>query len=287
MTPLRPYRPADLPAVAELQARYETAWFGRPEHDADEVKEQLDLADEIVLLEKDGRVIGVGARWRTGSSVMVDPQSNGSVRQPFLAWLAETEASNTEVLDRDEALRSALAAAGWRPAFSAFDLIRPVSADWQFAAPEWPPGVEPRPFTPSDAEAVHELIYLDAGWADVPGHHARDFDEWHRIFLAGRGADEPPVIAWRDGRPVGAALLRLFSDGTGWVAQLAVARSERGQGLGRALLLEGFRRMRAAGATSLGLAVMAANRGALQLYLGVGLTIDREWQTWAPPAATP
>jgi hypothetical protein len=32
-----------------------------------------------------------------------------------------------------------------------------------------------------------------------------------------------------------------------------------------------------AGATKLGLSVQAGNRGALDLYLGAGLTIDREW----------
>jgi ribosomal protein S18 acetylase RimI-like enzyme len=63
---------------------------------------------------------------------------------------------------------------------------------------------------------------------------------------------------------------------------LAVARSERGQGLGRALLLESFRRRIAAGAAQLGLSVVATNRAALRLYLGIGLTVEREWQTFAP-----
>jgi ribosomal protein S18 acetylase RimI-like enzyme len=71
---------------------------------------------------------------------------------------------------------------------------------------------------------------------------------------------------------------RIFSDGAGWVSQLAVARSERGRGLGRALLLESFRRRLAVGATLLGLSVQAVNRSAIGLYLDVGLTVDREWQ---------
>ena len=37
-----------------------------------------------------------------------------------------------------------------------------------------------------------------------------------------------------------------------------------------------------AGATSLGLSVQAENRGALKLYLGVGLRIDREWMEYVP-----
>jgi mycothiol synthase len=281
---LRPYRPEDLPAVAELQATYEKTWFGRPEHDVDEMKEQLELADVIAVADADGRLVGVGTRWRTGSSLLVDPTTDaGELHARLIAWLAEVEAPNTEVLDRDEALRDALAAAGWRPDYSSFELIRPVSPGWTLPTPDWPAGVELRPYSVDDTEALHRLIYRDAGWADVPGHHARELEEWQKIFLAGRTGDELPVLAWRDDRLVGAVVLRLFSDGTGWIAQLAVARDERGQGLGRALLLEGLRRMVAADASTLGLSVMAANRGALQLYLGVGLTIDREWQTWTPP----
>jgi ribosomal protein S18 acetylase RimI-like enzyme len=280
---LRPYRDDDLAAVVDLQARYETSWFGRPERDADELKEQLDLADEISVLEDGTRLVALATRWRTGSSLLVDPEVDGAaVYEPLLDWLAEVLAPDTEVLDRDEELRAALAGAGWRHAYSSFELIRALSPEWTLAAPEWPAGVEVRPYDPGQAEALHHLIYVDAAWAEVPGHHDREFAEWQQLFLTGRKAEEAPVLAWLDGRLVGAALIRLFSDGTGWIAQLAVARDRRGKGLGRALLLEGFGRLVDAGATTLGLAVLAANRGALRLYLDVGLSIDREWQNWVP-----
>jgi ribosomal protein S18 acetylase RimI-like enzyme len=60
----------------------------------------------------------------------------------------------------------------------------------------------------------------------------------------------------------------------------------RGRGLGRALLLELLRRHVAAGATSLGLEVQAANERALRMYVDVGLRIGREWRTYetAQPA---
>jgi ribosomal protein S18 acetylase RimI-like enzyme len=130
--------------------------------------------------------------------------------------------------------------------------------------------------------AWSKRTYLDASWAALPGHHLREFDEWQRIFLAGRADHEAPVLAWRGERLVGAAIGRIFSEGTGWVGQLAVAQDERGRGLGRALLLEAMRRYIAAGASSLGLGVMAENRKALRLYQDVGLEIEREWQFYAP-----
>ena len=79
---------------------------------------------------------------------------------------------------------------------------------------------------------------------------------------------------------VGAAIGRTWSDGTGWVSQLAVAKGERGHGLGRALLLESLRRRVAGGAHSLGLSVEVVNRTALALYESVGLRIDREWMSY-------
>jgi ribosomal protein S18 acetylase RimI-like enzyme len=49
------------------------------------------------------------------------------------------------------------------------------------------------------------------------------------------------------------------------------------------MLLEALRRRVAAGATSLGLSVQAANRAALQMYLAAGLKIDREFRTYKAP----
>ncbi len=139
-----------------------------------------------------------------------------------------------------------------------FDLLRPVSNDWEIAEPVWPAGVETREFSPADAEAIHQLIYVDAGWAEVPGHPHREFADWQPIFITEHTRPEVQTLAWRGDRLVGVAMGRIFSDGTGWIAQLAVAKGERGRGLGRALLLDGLRRRRDAGAIMLGLSVQAS-----------------------------
>jgi ribosomal protein S18 acetylase RimI-like enzyme len=281
---LRPATDADLPEIAALQRVVDVAWFGSAEHDDAEVREEFELADAACVLHERERLIACGLRHRTGSSVIVDPTADvAAAHTLLLPWLAEVSAPEVEVLDRDRALRAALEGAGWRHTRSAFELHRPVSAEWRLPEPMWPDGVEVRPYRARDAERLHRLVYDRAGWAQVPGHHAREFGEWRQIFLDGRSAAEAPVVAWRGQDVVGTAIRRLFSDGTGWIGQLAVARGERGRGLGRALLLEGFRRCLAAGATALGLGVIATNRGALRLYLDIGLRIDREWQVYAAP----
>jgi ribosomal protein S18 acetylase RimI-like enzyme len=278
---LRPATAADLPAITELQRAWDVAFFGESEHDADEVREWLELAEAACVVEDGPRIVAAAIKHRTGSDPLIGPETDrAAVAGLLVRWLAEVGAPAAETIDRDEPLRAALADAGWRYDYSSFDLYRTVDGDWRRAA--WPEGVEVRRFEPGEEDALHALIYTDAGWAEVPGHHFRDRLEWERLFLAGRPPAERPVLAWRGGRPVGAVLLRLFSDGVGWIAQLAVARSERSRGLGRALLLDGLERLAAEGAHKLGLAVNAGNRAALSLYLDVGLAIDREWQTFVP-----
>jgi mycothiol synthase len=163
-------------------------------------------------------------------------------------------------------------------------LCRELSDDWQPAQPEWPSDVEVRAPRSEDLRDLHRLLYIDAGWAEVSGHNERPYEEWLQLFLAGVPL-ELQVLALRNGRPVGAALNRLFADGTGWVSQLAVARDVRGRGLGRALLLESLRRLQVAGASVLGLDVQGGNDTALALYLSVGLRVDREFRHFTPPPA--
>lgn len=281
MLELRAVTEADLAGITALHRAYDMAWFGAPEHDEGEVREWLELADERCVVIDGERLVAAATRWRTGSTLVIDPMRDSSAAdQLLLGWLLDGGVTESEALDRDERLTSVLRATGWQHRRSTFELVRPVSPDWVLPEPHWPAGVAPRPYRPSDAAALHHLVYVDAGWAEVPGHEERDFDEWQRIFLTGRTSDEAPVLAERGQALVGAAIGRIFSDGAGWVSQLAVARGERRAGLGRALLLEALRRHVAAGATSLGLGVSAANRHTLGLYLSVGLQIDREWQTF-------
>jgi ribosomal protein S18 acetylase RimI-like enzyme len=92
-------------------------------------------------------------------------------------------------------------------------------------------------------------------------------------------------VARRDGRAVGWVAGRVFGDGRGWIEQIAVARSSRGLGLGRALLLHSLAELRARGATSFALGVHAANGSALGLYRDTGFAVAREWRVYARPTA--
>ena len=283
----RPASMSDLPATVEIVRRHDVHWFGAQEQDQDEVGQffdQVGSLDEHSLVLLDGeRMVAVALWTPTDTWQVVDPHvEQEPVHDALIAWFGAREVVKMQALSRDEALRAALHRHGWQHTASTFDLLRAVEDDWTIPPPDWPAGVQVDDLQPEDAAAVHHLIYVDAAWADVPGHPYRDFDSWRGIFLTEHTLPEQQVLARRGGRLVGIAMGRTFSDGTGWIAQLAVATDERGNGLGRALLLEALRRRRAAGASSLGLAVQADNRGALELYLSTGLRIDREWMEYRP-----
>jgi ribosomal protein S18 acetylase RimI-like enzyme len=144
-----------------------------------------------------------------------------------------------------------------------------------------PDGVHIAPYRLGDADdAVHRLIYVDAAWASVEGHAERDLDDWRTTVLPCRSL----FVAHRDRRPVGWVAGRLLESGHGFVTSLAVATTERGRGVGRALLLRAFTDLGRAGARGLMLEVEAANDSALGLYRSIGMTVEREWRTYATVA---
>jgi mycothiol synthase len=283
----RPATPDDIPAIIEFNRRWELKYFGALEQSPDEVRERIDsmapLATNSLLVLDGDAIRGLGMRGRTDTTLLVDPDVDArSSCAELLDWFAAGTPSHVEALSKDTVLLQCLAQKNWRHTVSAFELFRKVDDALDLPELAWPDGVAVRGLRDGDAEAVHHLIYVEAAWAEVPGHPHRDYDEWRAIFLSERIVPDLQVLAWRGNRLVGVAMSRLWDDGTGWVAQLATARDERGKGLGRALLAASLRLQRDAGATVLGLAVQAANRGALAMYLAAGLEIDREWMTFTP-----
>ncbi|MCP5412859.1 MAG: GNAT family N-acetyltransferase [Alphaproteobacteria bacterium] len=103
--------------------------------------------------------------------------------------------------------------------------------------------------------------------ADLAVLHAASFDApWNEAALAAL-LDTPGTFAFhsRDGF----VLARVAGD-EAEILTLAVAPAARGQGLGRALMLEAANRSQELGAAALFLEVGVANPAALALYAGLG-----------------
>ncbi|HST17745.1 MAG TPA: GNAT family N-acetyltransferase [Gaiellaceae bacterium] len=154
--------------------------------------------------------------------------------------------------------------------------------DGELEPPRWPSGVSVRAYTPTDGKRVQTLLDESyAGWdrdyvelthtdwlAFMTAHDDFDPQMW---FLAERGgALVACVLHWR-----------ATTGGNGWVKDLVVRESERGRGLGKALLQHGFHAYRDRGAARVGLKVDADNpTGAPQLYERVGFVVDRRYTIW-------
>ena len=274
---IRRATPADRPALIALGLAEDAAWSGAPAVSLEEVGEFIDSCEPGVIFERDGRVAGYAGAGEGGRSILlVDPGDDPEpAMQALVAWLGERGHHEVDSYGRDARRIAWLEANGFTHRRSFFDLRRGI--DTPLAPPVWPAGVAIARHRPGeDDEAVHALIYVDAAWAEVPGHTQRSLEAW-RSTLA---PDHRGWVARRDGRPVGWVAGRVFSDGRGWVEQLAVARSARGHGLGRALLLHSLAELRERGATSLALGVQGENENALGLYRDVGFAVTREWRRY-------
>jgi ribosomal protein S18 acetylase RimI-like enzyme len=277
---IRPATPADRPALLALALAEDAAWSGAPAVSDEEVGEFIDSYEPGVIFERDGRVAGHAAAGEGGRTVLlVDPGADPEpALEALVAWLGERGYHEVVSYGRDARRIAWLEANGFTHRRSFFDLQRGI--DPPLAPAVWPSGIAIARYRPGeDDEAVHALIYVDAAWAEVPGHTQRSLEAW-------RSALTPDYRGWvarRDGRPVGWVAGRVFGDGRGWVDQLAVARSARGLGLGRALLLHSLAELLQRGATSLALGVQGENENAIGLYRGVGFQVEREWRAYTRP----
>jgi ribosomal protein S18 acetylase RimI-like enzyme len=245
---------------------------------AEEAGEFVDDHGPGVVFERDGRVTGYAAVGEGGTTMLlIDPGDEpGPALEALTAWLAEGGHHEVDTYATDAPRIAWLEANGFAHRRSAFDLQRAV--DPPLAPAVWPTDVAVAPYRRGeDDAAVHALVYVDAAWGEVPGHAERSLEAWQAMLTP----DYRGWVARREGRPVGWVVGRVFSDGRGWIQQLAVARSARRHGLGRALLLHALAELRSQGATSFALGVQGENDTAIGLYRDIGFEVTREWRVYA------
>jgi ribosomal protein S18 acetylase RimI-like enzyme len=278
---IRRATPADRPALVALGLAEDAAWSGAAAVSAEEVGEFIDSCAPGAIFERARCVAGYAATGEGGRTILlVDPaDAPEPALEALVAWLGDRGHQEIDSYGRDARRIAWLEANGFTHRRSSFDLQRDV--DPPLAPAISPSGVTIARYRPGeDDEAVHALIYVDAAWAEVPGHTQRSLEAWR----SGLTSEYCGWVASRDGRPVGWVAGRVFSDGRGWVEQLAVALPSRGRGLGRALLLHSLAELRERGATSFALGVQGENESAIGLYRGVGFDVEREWRVYVRPA---
>jgi GNAT superfamily N-acetyltransferase len=126
-----------------------------------------------------------------------------------------------------------------------------------------------------DRRAAHDLI--EDAFLEWSVRDKQPFDDWI-AQVVGRPGFEPwnlRVVCAPDGQVV-AGLQVVLAGETGFVPKVAVRRDQRGRGLAKALLMDGFRVAREHGATRSELST-DSRTGALDLYLGIGMVVSDNW----------
>ena len=279
---VRPPGEGDAESVLRVIVARDVADLGVPDFTLDDLR--ADWATPGLALEHDVRVADTGGEIRgyaillgDDAVVVVHPEAEGQGTGTVLRRWAEARASErgTAVLRQfaygaNDGARRLLHEAGYAPAQHYFRL----RADLAVVPP--PTEAALRAFEPRDEAAVHELI--EEAFTEIEGVTPMTLDAVAREGTPARPGTTRRCGCWprtstASSAPRSASAGR---DGTGYVAELAVAARARGRGLGRALLLGLFEAFRRGGLRHAELSVHGRNRGALALYESAGMR-----PTWA------
>lgn len=127
----------------------------------------------------------------------------------------------------------------------------------------------------ADRRAAHDVI--EDAFLEWSVRDKQPYPDW-AAQVVGRPGFEPwnlRIAVDPTGEVVGGLHVVLAGD-TGFVSKVAVRREQRGRGLARALLTDGFRTAGEHGATRSELST-DSRTGALDLYLGIGMEISDNW----------
>jgi mycothiol synthase len=304
----------DIATIVELVRAEEIALSDEYDFDADELLAdwylpRFDLERDAWLVEAAGGVgAGYGTVWDEKPHVEVFGEFSVRTEEPYAEAVSAHLLAHVETRSRELS-----AAAGGAPLL----LGIPVDEDdvgkldlltrYGFAEtrrfhrmridlrdgcarPAWPDGVEVRDFRRKrDEAAVHRT--LEEAFAEHFRYAPLTLQEWERHSLTRTHLDTRLwLVAW-DGPEVAGVCLAFDGADRGWVDDLAVRRPWRRRGLGRALLLESFARLKGLGRTEVVLGVDSENAtGALELYRRAGMRVSRtklflEKEVSSPPWA--
>jgi mycothiol synthase len=132
---------------------------------------------------------------------------------------------------------------------------------------------------PTDLRVVHGV--LTAAFAEEWSHQPEPYDRWADEQLRDPAHDATLwSLAWAGQRPVGALTASVWKD-RGWVDEVGVISTRRGEGIGTALLRRAFYTFAQRGLPRVMLNVDVDNpTGAPAVYERAGMRVVRRWEVW-------
>jgi ribosomal protein S18 acetylase RimI-like enzyme len=280
---IRASTPGDFEAVLELLTARSIAALGESELRRDQLAAEWALAQTDCFVATNGTLVGYASLGAAHDLVIAadDAYATDALLGATLRRARERgfDTLNAIVLPEDVPFLALVERAGFEHRSDVLRMWRHLDEDLR--EPSWPSGATVRGYADADAETVHALLDAAyAGWDE--SYVARPHDDWLQ-FMTDHDDFDPDLwlLVERDGELVACALNWNATARGGWVKDLVVRESERGQGLGQALLHHTFLEYRRRGAERVGLKVDADNpTGAPRLYERVGFVTDRRYGIW-------
>lgn len=280
----------DLDAVVSVIAASEEATQGVVDVTAEDVRSDwarpsFDLSSDAIVVTDAGRIVAYAEVFSGRAWVHVHPDhGRRGIGAAVLGWTESrarelgSEKVGQTVPDPNARAADLLSSNGYRVRWETWVFQKEL--DTEPAEPRLPDGITLRTFDQErDARATYELI--DTAFSDWPDRDPGfGFDDWVASFLSREDFDPSLTFFVEDDDELVGVALCLAYDDEGWVQQLAVKRSHRGRGLGRALLQAAFREFHRRGLKTAGLST-ESRTGARGVYEHVGMRVIRSYKRYS------
>ena len=282
---VRPARPEDAEAVRELIAAFDKRHLGEADMTADDLRDEwrrIDLERDSWIWERNGAVVAHATltTWEAlvDADGYVHPDHTGAGLGTLILQTTEARAQelgmpklHNAVLAADTDAARLLEAHGYRDVRHFYRMA--IELEAPPPEPEWPEGLEPRPFEREHARAF--FASSQEAFADEWNHMPEPFERFEGRRLASPRFEPALWTAVWDREEIAATLIADRERfGAGWIGSLSVRRLWRRQGLGLALLRRSFGQFWEVGERRVQLGVDAQNpTGATRLYERAGMHV--------------
>jgi mycothiol synthase len=200
-----------------------------------------------------------------------------------MARAAHAHAVRLFIPSRADWALSAARAAAFSPVRSVFHMLLPAETTVPHVEPDG--DVRIRSMHPGEEPAI--LAALNRNWEGTwdfvpirPEMLAGDLEGQREGMLLAVDANDDSRILATCHAVFDPTDVNLDGDPRAWISNLTVDASQRGRGLGRAMLVAGLRFLRARGAGSITLGVDAGDPAPLRLYQSVGFVTVSSMEAW-------
>ena len=282
----RPLTLSDATAVFEVMAAEQEHVLGTVDVEeadivADWSRPSHDLAASAVGVVDGDRVVGYAeVMGSSRGDAAVHPAYHGRGIGTWLArWMQERarELGETEIgmpVPAGSPGERLLRDLGYRVRWNSWVLEMPPGRE--LSVPQLPPGYSLRVAeSEQDRRAAYDVI--EDAFLEWSVRSKASYEDWVAQVVGRPGFQPWNLRVVADPRDdVVAGLHVVLSGDTGFVSKVAVRADQRGRGLAKALLMDGFTAARAHGATRSELST-DSRTGALDLYLGLGMEVTSHW----------